>query len=192
MAEPLSSLSNLRSAMINATSFTLFATSIGSCAAVWSKRGLVALFLPHPSETATRANVNQHYPNAVEHEPDDNALTAIAGIQRLLSGGAPDFSQVKLDLTTTPAFHREVYELTRRIPPGVTLSYGDIAARLGKPNAARAVGQALGRNPWALIVPCHRVLAANGRLTGFSAPGGVATKRRLLELEGATLNPMTR
>lgn len=77
-----------------------------------------------------------------------------------------------------------MYELTREIPPGSTLSYGDIAARLGVPHAARAVGQALGRNPWALIVPCHRVLAKNGKLTGFSAPGGLEVKRRLLAIEG--------
>jgi methylated-DNA-[protein]-cysteine S-methyltransferase len=84
-----------------------------------------------------------------------------------------------------PEFHRRVYDVARTIPPGATLTYGDIAARLGEPGSARAVGQALGRNPFPIIVPCHRVLAANGQLGGFSATGGSATKRRLLTIEGA-------
>jgi methylated-DNA-[protein]-cysteine S-methyltransferase len=92
---------------------------------------------------------------------------------------------VALDMEGVPPFHRRVYEIARTIPPGATLSYGDVAARLDAPGAARAVGQALGRNPFALVVPCHRVLAARGKAGGFSARGGVATKLRLLALEGA-------
>ena len=84
-----------------------------------------------------------------------------------------------------PEFHRRVYEAARAIPPGNTLSYGDIAKRVGAPGAARAVGQALGRNPFPIVVPCHRVLAAGGKIGGFSAQGGVATKRRMLAIEGA-------
>ena len=87
-----------------------------------------------------------------------------------------------------PAFHRRVYEIARTIPPGMTLSYGDIAERVGAPGAARAVGQALGRNPFPIVVPCHRVLAAGGKIGGFSAQGGVITKRRMLAIEGAQLN----
>ncbi len=84
-----------------------------------------------------------------------------------------------------PPFHRRVYEVTRQISPGKTLSYGQIATRLGAPGAARAVGQALGKNPFAIVVPCHRVIAASGKLCGFSASGGVATKLRMLSIEGA-------
>lgn len=106
----------------------------------------------------------------------------------LLSGedlAAPD--SVPLDLSRVPPFHARVYEVARTIPPGTTLTYGEIARRLGEPGAARAVGQALGANPFAPIVPCHRVLAAGGGTGGFSADGGVATKRRLLEIEGVHL-----
>jgi methylated-DNA-[protein]-cysteine S-methyltransferase len=84
-----------------------------------------------------------------------------------------------------PEFHRRVYDVARAIPPGETLSYGEVAARLGEPAAAQAVGRALGRNPFPIVVPCHRVVAANGALHGFSAPGGIETKRRMLAIEGA-------
>jgi len=99
-----------------------------------------------------------------------------------------DLSTIALDMDEVPAFHRRVYEAARNIPPGMTLSYGDIAARVGAPGAPRAVGQALGRNPFPIIVPCHRVLAAGGKIGGFSAQGGVATKRRMLAIEGVRLN----
>jgi methylated-DNA-[protein]-cysteine S-methyltransferase len=88
-------------------------------------------------------------------------------------------------MTRVPAFHRAVYAVARAIPPGETLTYGEVARRLGDPGSARAVGQALGRNPFAIIVPCHRVVAAGGATGGFSAHGGAATKRRILAIEGA-------
>jgi methylated-DNA-[protein]-cysteine S-methyltransferase len=103
----------------------------------------------------------------------------------LLRGEARDLSAIALDMDGLPSFQRRVYEAARAIPPGETLSYGEVAARLGAPGSARAVGQALGRNPFAIVVPCHRVLAAGGKAGGFSANGGVATKLRLLALEGA-------
>ena len=106
----------------------------------------------------------------------------------LLAGEPSDLSAAPLDLDGVPAFHRRVYDLARRIPPGETLTYGEIAGRLGDPSQARAVGQALGANPIPILVPCHRVFAANGRMGGFSAPGGVSTKLRLLEIEGARAN----
>ena len=112
---------------------------------------------------------------------------AIDGIVALLSGDATDLSAVALDMERVPAFDRRVYEVARTIGPGETLTYGDIAARLGDPGAAREVGQALGRNPFAVIVPCHRVIAAGGKTGGFSANGGVTTKLRLLEIERARL-----
>src|SRR5207247_6696232 len=103
----------------------------------------------------------------------------------LLRGAPTDLAAVALDMDGVRAFHRRVYEVARTIPAGKTLSYGDIAARLGAPRAARAVGQALGRNPFPIVVPCHRVLAAGGKPGGFSANGGVATKLRLLAIEAA-------
>ncbi len=109
----------------------------------------------------------------------------IESIQALLRGEPADLSSVVLDWRGVPEFHRRVYELALAIPPGRTLTYGEVAQQLGEPGAARAVGQALGKNPYAPIVPCHRVLAAGGRAGGFSAPGGTLTKLRMLEIEGA-------
>ena len=102
-----------------------------------------------------------------------------------LKGEAVDLADIPLDLDTAPEFHRKVYEVARTIPPGRTMTYGEIAKIAGVPNESREVGQALGRNPIAIIVPCHRVLGADGKMGGFSANGGVSTKRRMLEIEGA-------
>ena len=108
-------------------------------------------------------------------------------IVALLHGQRDDLTDLRLDMAGVPDFHRRVYDAARRIGPGHTRSYGELAAGLGEPGAARAVGQALGANPFAVIVPCHRVLAAGGRGGGFSAPGGVDTKLRLLEIERARI-----
>jgi methylated-DNA-[protein]-cysteine S-methyltransferase len=105
-----------------------------------------------------------------------------------LSGESPDLSFVQIDLNNIPALDRRVYELARTIPPGETLTYGQIATRLGDPLLARDVGQALARNPFPIVVPCHRVVAAGGKLGGFSARGGVATKQRLLAIERANIS----
>ena len=112
-------------------------------------------------------------------------VLAGAAIRRLLAGEAVDLSAVPLDLSQTPAFHAKVYEIARAIPPGETLTYGQVAERLGDKLLARDVGQALGKNPWPIVVPCHRVVAAGGKLGGFSARGGVNTKLKLLAIEGA-------
>jgi methylated-DNA-[protein]-cysteine S-methyltransferase len=120
--------------------------------------------------------------------PPAEVQCAVDRIAALLLGEASDLATIALDMDDVPAFHRRVYETARAIPPGMTLSYGDIAARVGAPGAARAVGQALGRNPFPIVVPCHRVLAAGGKIGGFSAQGGIATKRRMLAIEGAQLN----
>jgi methylated-DNA-[protein]-cysteine S-methyltransferase len=170
-----------------ATNFALFETAIGRCGIVWSQRGIVAMQLPDSSVALTRARIRERYGEALESRPTGMAKRAVEQIAALLAGQKADLSTLELDFEGIPAFSRQVYELARRIPAGATLSYGDIATHLGSPHAARAIGQALGRNPWALIVPCHRVLAANGRLTGFSAPGGIATKRRLLAIEGVRI-----
>ena len=130
----------------------------------------------------------QRFPAAGEATPPPEVQGVIDRIVALLRGEASDLSSIPLDMDQVPAFHRRVYEAARAIPPGMTLSYGDIAARAGAPGAARAVGQALGRNPFPIVVPCHRVLAAGGKIGGFSAQGGIATKRRMLAIEGARLN----
>jgi len=170
-------------------SFALFETAIGHCGIVWGGRGIVGVQLPEAHERAMRSRVLRRFRDAHEAPPPPAVRRAIDGLAALLCGEPSDLSGVILDMDGVPPFHRRVYELARTIPPGATLSYGDVAARLRAPGAARAVGQALGRNPFALIVPCHRVLAAGGRVGGFSAPGGVRTKARLLAIEGAGQAP---
>ena len=168
--------------------FTLFDTAIGRCAIAWSGRGILAVQLPEADERKTRARLIRRFPQAHEASPPPAVARALEGIAALLRGERIDLSAVALDLDGVPPFHRRVYEVTRTIAPGVTRSYGEIAARLGAPRSARAVGQALGRNPFAILVPCHRVLAAGGKPGGFSANGGVATKLRLLAIEAAQNN----
>jgi O-6-methylguanine DNA methyltransferase len=168
--------------------FTLFDTPIGRCGIAWGERGVVGVQLPEAREPATRARLLARFPEASEAPPPPAVQRALDGIVALLRGEASDLSAIALDMAALPPFHRRVYEAARAIPPGATLSYGEIAARLGTPGAARAVGQALGRNPFAIVVPCHRVLAAGGKLGGFSANGGIATKLRLLTIEGAPVN----
>ncbi len=164
--------------------FALFDTMIGRCGIAWSPRGIVGVQLPEAREAETRARMLQRFPTAHEAPPPPAVQGAVDGIVALLRGQASDLSAVELDMDRVPPFHRRVYEVARTIPPGATLSYGDIAVRLGARGSARAVGQALGRNPFAIVVPCHRVLAAGGKIGGFSANGGISTKLRLLSIEG--------
>ena len=171
--------------MARMTAFTIFATAIGPCAIAWGPRGIVGVQLPEDSEAATRARLRRRFPNAVEEPPPGEIAAARAAIQGLLRGELRELAAIRLDMVGVTAFERRVYEAARRIAPGATCSYGEIAAAIGAPREARAVGAALGRNPFPLIVPCHRVLAAGGRLGGFSAPGGRTTKRRLLAIESA-------
>ncbi|HVP30896.1 MAG TPA: methylated-DNA--[protein]-cysteine S-methyltransferase [Myxococcota bacterium] len=166
-------------------SFTLFDTALGRCGIAWGGRGIVTVQLPEAREAETRARLRRRFPGAREAPPPPGVARAIGAIVALLRGEPSDLSGVPLDMARVPPFHRRVYEVARTIPPGATLSYGEIAARLGDRGLARAVGQALGRNPFALVVPCHRVLAASGKPGGFSARGGVATKLRLLAIERA-------
>jgi methylated-DNA-[protein]-cysteine S-methyltransferase len=168
--------------------FTLFDTAVGACALVWGDHGIVGTALPEPSAAATRTRVQRRFAAAAETAPPTNLQFVIARIQALLQGHVDDLTDITLDLRGLPPFNLRVYELARRIRPGQTRSYGDIARALGEaPPMARAVGQALGANPFPIIVPCHRVLAAGSRAGGFSAPGGTRTKLRLLEIEGARL-----
>ena len=168
--------------------FALFETAIGTCGIAWGENGLVGVQLPEPSAPETRARMLRRHPAARETSPPSRVRLAIDAISAHLRGEAADLSTVDLDMDGVPDFHRRVYEIARGIPSGATLSYGEIASRIGEPSAAREVGQALGRNPFPIVVPCHRVLAAGGKTGGFSAPGGIATKLRLLAIEGARAN----
>jgi methylated-DNA-[protein]-cysteine S-methyltransferase len=162
-----------------------FDTAIGCCAIAWRDAGIVGAQLPERDPAALALRMRSRFPGAAPTQAPAEVAATIAAIQALLRGEPADLSNPMLDWTGIPAFHRRVYEAALRITPGCTLSYGELAQRIGEPGAARAVGFALGKNPFAPIVPCHRVLAAGGRLGGFSAPGGATTKRRMLEIEGA-------
>jgi methylated-DNA-[protein]-cysteine S-methyltransferase len=170
---------------MTAEAFELFDTAIGQCAIAWGPRGITGLTLPERDEWATRARMERQRPTAREEAAPPEVEAVVADIQRLLGGEAQDLSAVTLDMSEVPDFDRRVYAETRAICRGETLTYGEIATRLGDRGLSRAVGQSLGRNPFPIIVPCHRVIAADGKAGGFSAPGGLATKRRLLEIEGA-------
>jgi methylated-DNA-[protein]-cysteine S-methyltransferase len=165
--------------------FALFETAVGACGIAWGERGLIGVQLPESSEARTRARLGRRFPKAREAPPPPEVQRAVEGIVALLRGEARDLAEVALDLDGVPDFERRVYAVARTIAPGATLTYGEIATRLGAPGEARAVGEALGENPFPLVVPCHRVLAAGGKVGGFSANGGVATKLRLLTIEGA-------
>ncbi len=167
--------------------FTLFDTPIGRCGIAWDGNAIVGLQLPEPSDEKARTRLSQRIPGAVETPPPPAVSNAIVRIVALLSGEAIDLSDVALDMAGISPFARRVYEVARAIPPGRTLTYGEIAARLGDKLAARDVGEALGRNPFPIVVPCHRVVAANGKLGGFSARGGVSTKLQMLAIEGADI-----
>ena len=171
--------------------FALFETTIGHCGIVWSERGVAGVQLPERNVHATRNRILRRFPGAREAVPPDVVLRAIDDIVALLGGEPRDLTHVTLDTEDMAAFNRRVYAIARTIPPGATLSYGEIAERLGDRALARDVGQALGQNPIPIIVPCHRVLAAGGKTGGFSAPGGVVTKLRLLTIEGAQPNGPT-
>jgi methylated-DNA-[protein]-cysteine S-methyltransferase len=168
--------------------FALFDTAIGVCGISWGPRGINGVQLPMGSEDKTRVRIRQRQQYADECEPTDDVRHAIEGIMELLAGKPNDLSEVMLDLDGVPAFNRGVYEIARTIPPGRTITYGDIAKRLGGLELARDVGQALGRNPCPIIVPCHRVLAAGNKPGGFSANGGIVTKLKMLAIEGAVVN----
>lgn len=169
----------------------LFETAIGCCGIAWSARGVVAMQLPEATVRSTRDRLVRSYPAARETTPPAHVQQAIDDITALLSGMPKDLRAVEIDTDGMSDFNRRVFAIARTIPPGATLTYGEVAERLGDRNLARDVGQALGENPIPIIVPCHRVLAAGGKTGGFSGRGGVVTKLRLLEIEGAQPNGPT-
>jgi methylated-DNA-[protein]-cysteine S-methyltransferase len=165
--------------------FALFDTPIGWCGVAWSERGIVGVQLPEGGEQATRTRLRRRFPNASEVVPPAHVEHIISQIFALLGGERRDLRQAVLDQSAVPDFNRRVYDVARSIPAGSTRTYGEVAERLGDRSLARDVAQALGQNPFPVIVPCHRVMAAGGKTGGFSAPGGVRTKLRLLSIEQA-------
>ena len=167
--------------------FALFDTAIGRCGIVWSDRGVATVRFPERGDGAVRRRIARRFPDARETAPPEQTQRAIDSIVALLNGEARDLRNIEIDLGDAPDFNRRVYDVARGIGPGKTLTYGEVAEQLGDRNLARDVAQALGQNPVPIIVPCHRVTAAGRKTGGFSAPGGVATKLKLLSIEGAKL-----
>jgi methylated-DNA-[protein]-cysteine S-methyltransferase len=159
--------------------FALFDTAIGPCGVSWTDAGIARFLLPDEDPAATRARFKGR-----AARPPDWVKDLILRVQRHLEGDVQDLSDVKLDFANVPAFHQRVYEALREVPAGTTVTYADLARAVGSPEAVRAVGQAMAKNPIPLVIPCHRVLGAHKNAGGFSAPGGVATKAKLLANEG--------
>lgn len=170
--------------------FSVFETRAGFCAIAWSARGIARFQLPTRTADAAERLIRRRLPSAREALPEGKIREAIAAVQRYFSGEPTDFSDLVLDLAGQDPWFTAIYAETRQLAWGETSTYGGLANRLGKgPEAARDIGQAMARNPVPLIIPCHRVLAAGGRIGGFSAPGGAEAKRRMLEIEGVHLAP---
>lgn len=167
------------------TRYAVFDTAIGWASLAWNDNGLAAVRLPERDAEVVRKAILRRFPDAVEDQPSSAVAAVVADIRKLMTDGQADFANALLDDAATPEFDRKVYDVARTIPPGQTLTYGEVATRLGDKLLARDVGAALGRNPWPIVVPCHRVTAAGGKLGGFSAPGGQRTKLKLLAIEGA-------
>ncbi|MBI2744605.1 MAG: methylated-DNA--[protein]-cysteine S-methyltransferase [Burkholderiales bacterium] len=168
--------------------YALFTTPLGTCGISWNAQALTGVYLPERDQASLLARMARRSPELTEGPPPPFVQEAITAITALLEGHPPephDLTHLPLDMAGVPPFHQRVYELARSIPPGETLTYGEVAQRLGEPGAARAVGQALGANPFAPVVPCHRVLGAQTGTGGFSAHGGLQTKLKMLEIEGA-------
>ena len=173
-----------------AAGFTLFETAIGPCGIAWGPSGIVGVQLPERHARATRERLQRRYSDVPEAPPPPDVQRAIDDIIALLRGEPRELSNVVLDMEGIPAFRQRLYAALRNVPAGSTITYGDLAVRIGNGCTARDIGEAMGKNPFPIIVPCHRVLAANGRMGGFSAPGGVATKLRMLNIEQARTGNM--
>jgi methylated-DNA-[protein]-cysteine S-methyltransferase len=164
--------------------YTVFDTTVGRCGIAWSQAGIVGVHLPEAREIETRGRLLRQYPDAREMRPPLGVEIAIEGIAALLRGGVPDFADVVLDMHDIPAFNQRVYDFTRKIPRGETRTYNEVAAQLKASGAAHSVAQAISRNPFMIIVPCHRVLEAGSYADKISPNGGSISKRRLLSIEG--------
>ena len=167
--------------------YDLFQTAFGTCAIAWSETGLTHLRLPESSGEENEARMQRFGAERVSTRPPDFVQDAQVALRTYFEGSPVDLSELRLDESRVSSFNASVYRALRAVPRGSTVTYGDLAAEVGQRNAARAVGMAMGRNPWPVIVPCHRVLASGGRMGGFSAPGGTTTKEKLLALEGVVV-----
>ena len=167
-----------------------FATPIGFCGVAWSDLGVTRFQLPMKSAEAVARLLRRRAPDADPGAPRSHIADVIAAARRYFEGEETDFSSVRVDLAGEDAFFRQIYDALRRVGWGRTTTYGALAKEVGAGReAARDVGEAMARNPAPLIIPCHRVLAAGGKIGGFSAPGGSRTKIRMLELEGVRVAP---
>jgi len=166
------------------THFTLFDTALGLCALAWRDDMIVGVQLPEGGADQSRARLHRRFPGSAEAEPTPLIANLITRIRALLEGQPVDLTDAPVDMSVFEPFSRQVYEIARGIPPGQAMTYGEIAERLGDKLLARDVGQAMGKNPYPIIIPCHRVVAAGGKLGGFSARGGASTKQKLLAIEG--------
>jgi methylated-DNA-[protein]-cysteine S-methyltransferase len=165
--------------------YTIFETAAGFCGLAWSALGVTRFQLPTKSAEATERLLLRRAPGAEPGAPTAEIAAAVDAVKRYFAGEETDFSDVTLDLGDQDEFFRQIYAAARQVGWGRTTTYGALAKALGAgPEAARDVGQAMAKNPVALIIPCHRVLAAGGKIGGFSAPGGSAAKTRMLALEG--------
>ncbi|HJU16648.1 MAG TPA: methylated-DNA--[protein]-cysteine S-methyltransferase [Stellaceae bacterium] len=165
--------------------YLIFETASGFCGIVWNNVGIVRFQLPTKDADAAERMLLRRVPGAKPGALTPEVVEAVAAVKRYFEGEKTDFSDFALDLNDQDAFSRQIYAAARQVGWGCTTTYGALAKELGAgPEAARDVGQAMARNPVPLIIPCHRVLAAGGKIGGFSAPGGSAAKRRMLELEG--------
>ncbi len=170
--------------------YYVFETASGFCAIAWSDTGIARFLLPMSSAEATERKLLRRLPDAARGTPPGEVAAAVAAATRYFAGERVDFSDVPLDIGVQDEFFAKVYAAVRSLAWGETTTYGWLAKALGVgPEGARDVGQAMARNPVPLIIPCHRVLATGGKLGGFSAPGGSATKHRMLELEGVRVEP---
>jgi methylated-DNA-[protein]-cysteine S-methyltransferase len=166
----------------------LFDTAIGRCGIAWRDDAVVGVQIPETTDEQTLRHVNAKLTagapgGATASNPPPVIVSAIEGMRSLLDGEPVDLNYIAVDVGSAPPFEAAVWEATRAIPPGSSLTYGDVAVRVGRPGGAQAVGRALGANPCPIVVPCHRVIGADGQLVGFSANGGTATKRRMLLIE---------
>jgi methylated-DNA-[protein]-cysteine S-methyltransferase len=170
--------------------YLIFETAGGFCGIAWNKLGITRFQLPTKSAKATEQILRRRVPSAKPGAPMPEVIETVAAVKRYFEGEKTDFSDVKLDLSEQDAFFKQIYAAARQVGWGQTTTYGALAKIVGAgPEAARDVGQAMAKNPVALIIPCHRVLAAGGKVGGFSAPGGAVAKIRMLELEGVHVAP---
>jgi methylated-DNA-[protein]-cysteine S-methyltransferase len=170
--------------------YHVFETAMGFCVIAWSNAGVARFQLPTKTAEAAERLVRRRAPGAAPGAPPQDIAAIVAAAKRYFAGEETDFSHVRVDLTGKDAFFTRVYAALRQVGWGRTTTYGALAKEVGAGReAARDVGEAMARNPAPLIIPCHRVLAAGGKIGGFSAPGGSTTKMRMLELEGVRAGP---